>query len=41
MATFANDLNPAIDSQRWRIDAHWNAIDLMALNTECKRRTGD
>src|SRR5882762_11163939 len=26
---------------RWRIDANWNAIDLMALNTECKRRTGD
>src|SRR6267143_1704690 len=26
---------------RWRIDAHLNAIDLMTLNTECKRRTGD
>src|ERR1700687_1554995 len=26
---------------RRRIDANWDAIDLMALNTECKRRTGD
>jgi hypothetical protein len=26
---------------RWRMDSYWNTIDLMALNTECKRRTGD
>jgi hypothetical protein len=26
---------------RRRIDANWDAIDLMALNTECKCGTGD
>src|ERR1700704_5967511 len=26
---------------RWRIDAYWNTIDPMTLNTECKSRTRD
>jgi hypothetical protein len=26
---------------RWRVDANWDAIDLMVLNSECKSRTGD